>query len=61
LLRIAEGTYLSEVRGLAGLVLGDLVQAVLAALRALAVGPSFLRYVHHFFYTTIVMNDRMKD
>ncbi len=47
LLRVVSSLALGEVGGLAGLVLGDLVQSVLAALLALAVGLSLLGDVHH--------------
>lgn len=40
-------SYLSEVGGLASLVLGDLVHRVLGALLGLAVGPPLFRDVHH--------------
>ena len=45
--------YLSEVRSLAGLVLGHLVKGVLGALLSLAEGLSFLGYVHHFLDTDL--------
>ena len=42
-----ELTYLCEVRSLAGLVLGHLVQGVLAALLAFAEGLSLFGHVNH--------------
>jgi len=47
LLVVVTALALSEVGSLAGLVLAHLVDSVLAALFALAVGPSFLGDVHH--------------
>jgi len=47
LLGVVSALALGEVRGLAGLVLGDLVHLVLLALLAGAVGLALLRYVHH--------------
>ncbi len=49
LLGVVSSLALGEVGGLAGLVLGHLVQSVLAALLALAVGLSLLGDVHHFY------------
>lgn len=43
-------TYLSEVGGLASLVLGDLVHRVLGAPLGLAVGPPLFGDVHHLSY-----------
>lgn len=40
-------SYLSEVGGLARLILGDLVHRVLGALLTLAVSPPLLGYVDH--------------
>lgn len=40
--------YLCEVRSLASLVLGDLVESVLAALLSLAISLSLLGDVDHF-------------
>jgi hypothetical protein len=51
LLVVVTSLALGEVRGLAGLVLGHLVQSVLIALLALAIGSSFLGNVHHFLHT----------
>lgn len=48
LLAVVTALSLSEGRSLAGLVLGDLVELVLAALLALAEGLSGLGDVHHF-------------
>lgn len=47
---------LGEVGSLAGLVLGHLVQSVLVALLALAVGFSFLRNVDHVYNELIYIN-----
>ena len=44
---LGSPSYLSEVGGLARLVLGDLVHSMLGALFRLAVGPPLLRDVHH--------------
>lgn len=46
-LRMLCISYLSEVGGLSRLVLGDLVDRVLGALLALAVGPPLLGNVNH--------------
>ena len=46
--------YLSKVRGLAGLVLRDLVHGVLAALLSLAESPSLLRHVDHVWDLAVV-------
>ena len=48
LLAVVTALALRERRGLAGLVLSDLVQSVLAALAALAEGLPGLGNVHHF-------------
>ena len=48
LLAVVTALSLSERRSLAGLVLSDLVQGVLVALAALAVGLPGLGNVHHF-------------
>ena len=47
LLGVISALALGEVRGLAGLVLGDLVHLVLLALLACAVGLALLWYVNH--------------
>ena len=48
LLGVVTTLSLGEVGGLSGLVLGNLVDLVLAALLAGAEGLAFLGYVHHF-------------
>lgn len=48
LLAVVTTLTLRERRSLAGLVLGDLVELVLAAFAALAEGLPGLGYVHHF-------------
>jgi len=48
LLAVVTALSLCESGGLAGLILGDLVELVLAAFAALAEGLPCLGYVHHF-------------